>query len=232
MHNGGNHNASTPSESLTIIKLVDGAGSGLDADLLDGISSASFALAATTITPAGLATGGGSLAANRTITVAAASDAEARAQADTSKALTPANLAARASFRATKGGVSQTGVASVTYTKCTFTTEDWDIGSYYDAPNSKWIPPAGKVRLSASIFFSGDVTALGYAIVKIYKNGSALVIGSPSSATQANEACSAVTYIDAANGTDEYEVYGFVSAATTGTFNGAVTNSIFCGEQI
>lgn len=35
----------TASEILTAIKTVDGAGSGLDADLLDGLSSASFATA-------------------------------------------------------------------------------------------------------------------------------------------------------------------------------------------
>ena len=32
----------TASEILTLIKTVDGAGSGLDADTLDGVSSASF----------------------------------------------------------------------------------------------------------------------------------------------------------------------------------------------
>lgn len=48
----------------------DGSGSGLDADLLDGNSSAAFALAATTISVSGTGlSGGGSLAANRTITI-------------------------------------------------------------------------------------------------------------------------------------------------------------------
>lgn len=39
----GNTGAVTASQLLTSIKTVDGAGSGLDADLLDGISSAAFA---------------------------------------------------------------------------------------------------------------------------------------------------------------------------------------------
>ncbi len=40
----------TASEILTLLKTVDGAGSGLDADLLDGLSSASFATASHTHT--------------------------------------------------------------------------------------------------------------------------------------------------------------------------------------
>lgn len=70
----------------------DGAGSGLDADKLDGNEASDFALAARTVTGAGLATGGGSLAANRTITVPAASVAEANAGAIADKALTPASI--------------------------------------------------------------------------------------------------------------------------------------------
>lgn len=51
------------------------------------------ALKTTVITAAGLAIGGGSLAADRTITVPAASSAEAKAMAALDRALTPANLA-------------------------------------------------------------------------------------------------------------------------------------------
>jgi len=47
---------------------------------------------ATTVSGAGLATGGGSLAANRTITVASASQAEVIAGTETAKAVTPAAL--------------------------------------------------------------------------------------------------------------------------------------------
>ncbi|MBX9816256.1 MAG: hypothetical protein A4S12_07025 [Proteobacteria bacterium SG_bin5] len=49
-------------------------------------------ITARTITGAGLAVGGGSLAANRTITVPAASAAELRAAADATKAVTPASF--------------------------------------------------------------------------------------------------------------------------------------------
>lgn len=46
----GNTGAVTASQLLTSIKTVDGAGSGLDADLLDGSSSAAFEAAGTTAT--------------------------------------------------------------------------------------------------------------------------------------------------------------------------------------
>lgn len=51
-----------------------------------------YALKATTITGAGLATGGGSIAANRVITVTGATDAQVLAQAANDVAMTPANM--------------------------------------------------------------------------------------------------------------------------------------------
>ena len=81
-----------------------------------------FAAIGTTISAAGLATGGGSLAANRTITVTAATDTEARAGTSSSVAVTPANLTGRACFSAVKSA-DQTGILSATFTKVTFNTE-------------------------------------------------------------------------------------------------------------
>ena len=51
----------TASEILTLIKTVDGAGSGLDADTLDGISSASFMRSDTSDTFSGTMTVGGNI---------------------------------------------------------------------------------------------------------------------------------------------------------------------------
>ena len=51
----------TASEILTLIKTVDGSGSGLDADLLDGISSASFLRSDTSDSMAGTLTMGGNI---------------------------------------------------------------------------------------------------------------------------------------------------------------------------
>lgn len=75
------------------------------------------ALKATTISGSGLATGGGDLSANRTITVTAASASEARALAATDRALTPANLADLGARRTLGNGavaVSLTGTTTET----------------------------------------------------------------------------------------------------------------------
>jgi hypothetical protein len=65
-----------------------------------------FAAIGTTISAAGLATGGGSLAANRTITVTAATTAQAQAMASAAVAVTPANLAAVGIFTGLLNGLT------------------------------------------------------------------------------------------------------------------------------
>lgn len=61
----------TAADVLSKLLTVDGAGSGLDADLLDGNSSAAFALSATSLTAGAGLTGGGDLSASRTFDVGA-----------------------------------------------------------------------------------------------------------------------------------------------------------------
>ena len=114
----------TAAETLALLVTVDGAGSGLDADLLDGNSSAAFATAAQgatadtavqparTISTTAPLTGGGDLSANRTLAVSAASDtasgvvelattAETPTGTDTARAVTPAGAAATFVAKAT-----------------------------------------------------------------------------------------------------------------------------------
>jgi hypothetical protein len=57
----------TAADIMAKLKTVDGNGSGLDADLLDGLSSSSFARSTRTISAGAGLTGGGTLASNRTI---------------------------------------------------------------------------------------------------------------------------------------------------------------------
>lgn len=56
----------TAGQVLTLLLTVDGAGSALDADLLDGQQGAAYALVTTTFTAGDGLTGGGTLGANRT----------------------------------------------------------------------------------------------------------------------------------------------------------------------
>jgi hypothetical protein len=66
-----NASAYTAADVLAKLLTVDGSGSGLDADLLDGQSSAAFALSARNLTAGAGLTGGGTLAADRTFDVGA-----------------------------------------------------------------------------------------------------------------------------------------------------------------
>lgn len=65
----------TAAEILTAVKTVDGTGSGLDADTVDGIEASAFATAARTISTTAPLTGGGDLSANRTLAVSTATEA-------------------------------------------------------------------------------------------------------------------------------------------------------------
>lgn len=74
-------------------------------------------------------------------------------------------------FSAHKNGVNQTGIVSLVWTKITFTTEEYDIGSAYDAGNSKWIPGIiGKHCISANVYYPNMIDQSEMTIA-IYKNG-------------------------------------------------------------
>lgn len=121
----------------------------------------------------------------------------------------------RAGFSAHKNGTDQTGIASVTQTKLTFTTEIFDTGGFYDAANSRWTPSAGKVIVSASAFLFSTLTTGGVCEISIYKNGArykSADIGAAGGFDGLN-----VTVIDDANGTDFYEAY--IYGTTAGTFD-------------
>jgi hypothetical protein len=157
-----------------------------------------------------------------------ATDAETCAITATDRALTPSNLAGRASFCANKNGTNQT-ISFDTWTKVTLTTEKWDTGSYYDAANSKWVPPAGKVRLSAHVYAYGT-TGTTFLAVKLYKNGSAFSYGGI--VTGSGALLLVVAALDNPNGTDYYELYCYVSGTGTATISGSIVETTFEGEQI
>ena len=134
-------------------------------------------------------------------------------------------------FHATKGSTDQTGIVDVTDTKITFTTESYDGGGYYDAANSKWTPPAGAVRISAGIYFTGTIASAAIAKLHIYKNGSVFKTTYSASASTGVRNM-VITCVDVADGDDYYEVYGQCDVTGTVTANGAQTNSWFEGEVI
>jgi hypothetical protein len=77
----------TAADILAKLKTVDGAGSGLDADKLDGLSSGSFVRTTRTISTGSGLTGGGALSANRTIVVNFAEQDDAEAGTNTTEVM-------------------------------------------------------------------------------------------------------------------------------------------------
>lgn len=143
-----------------------------------------------------------------------------------------ATVSTNASFSAHKNGTDQTGISSATETKMTAGTEVWDVGGYYDAANSKWTPPAGKVRLSAYAYFTAGIVDQAVYLAVIYKNGSALRYGPAVEASGTSTTGVFVDILDDANGTDYYEVYVSGNGAGNKTIVGTASLTYFQGHQI
>lgn len=133
-------------------------------------------------------------------------------------------------FSAHKNGTNQTGIANGVFTKATFATEVFDIGSLYDTTLSRWTPPASMVRLVAAVQFLNGLND-NNAVLAIYKNGVRYKDGQ-CSIGGATDSGITVTIIDRANGTDYYEVFFFGSTATTLTLEGAANACYFMGSVL
>jgi hypothetical protein len=138
---------------------------------------------------------------------------------------------ASAAFSAHKGSTDQTGILTNTITKVTFTTESFDVGSYYDAANSRWTPPAGKYQITASINFTAGVVDTSIYGLYIYRNGAIYREAS----VRASGAVTAALNISAlvnASGTDFYEIYCIGLGAGNKTVSGQFVASWFEGFAI
>ena len=111
---------------------------------------------------------------------------------------------------------SNQSISSNVYTKCTWSSENWDIGSDFDLANSKFQPTvAGYYHLILNVRWDGS-TNYTRGIVKFYKNGSAYKrIGGHANETanqNYNSNGSALVYLNGS--TDYVEVYVYITAST------------------
>ena len=109
---------------------------------------------------------------------------------------------------------SQTGISATTWTKCTFTTVDFDTNSNYS--NSRFTPTvAGYYQVNASIDLGAPTLANGF--VAIYKNGGLYNQGGGFGTGSFGEFIATTADIVYCNGTTDYiEIYGYMS--TNGTY--------------
>lgn len=119
-------------------------------------------------------------------------------------------------FRADKGGVNQIGITDSTYVLLSMTNEVADQGAHYDAPNSRWTPPAGPIIISGQAWVSGGVSVGGGGytdcVAKVFKNGAGITTGIGTWCAFAGSMVCPIVCVDVANGTDYYEVFIFTTS--------------------
>lgn len=137
---------------------------------------------------------------------------------------------AAVTFSANKNSVDQTGITSATYTKLTADTEDWDVGGYYDAPNSKFTPPAGKYIVDAGALFTANVVDQSLYRVAIYKNGT--IFRSSGESASGTTSLVQISVVVTANGTDYFEAYVYGAGAGAKTVSGDPTGTYFQAAKV
>lgn len=141
-------------------------------------------------------------------------------------------LAQNPAFFATLGGTPQTGVVSSTPTLITFntvTSPGYNTGGFFNTSTNRWTPPAGTVVMNGCMYGTGTIAAGTSSIFYIYKNGSPFVQINGLAQTGQGFACGSAQ--DRANGTDFYQVYGYLTTtAGTATFSGSATLVNFQGH--
>lgn len=137
-----------------------------------------------------------------------------------------------ASFHAHKNTTDQTGITSATNVKVTAATETFDYGGYYDATNSKWTPPAGRVAIKATVRFTANVVDAALYHLVLYKNNAAYKVGCIQHAGGTGNIGASLAVDDDANGTDYYELYAFGGGAGDKTISGAIADTYFSGSMI
>jgi len=134
-------------------------------------------------------------------------------------------------FSASKSVAAQV-LTSATVTKITFTTEEYDVGSAYDAANSKWIPGIiGKGHIDTSLCWAG-IADQSAAEMYIYKNGVEYrrKLFAPSGAGAFNSPLSCDINVGAV--TDYFEVYALQSAGADKTIYEGSAITWFMGHML
>jgi len=133
------------------------------------------------------------------------------------------------SFSVHKNGTNQS-IPNSTDTKVTFSTEEFDIGGYFDTTNSRFTPPTGYYNFNASVTLQAS-TNTNIIFLSLYKNGVSYKLGIYNRASGTGAIGADINCIAAANGTDYFELYVYQDNGTQNV-SGAAANSYFTGHRI
>lgn len=140
----------------------------------------------------------------------------------------------RSCFMANKNG---TGQNTNSGTKVTFTNEVFDVGEYYDTTNSRWMPPEGIYRISASL--GHGISKNEDFVLHLYKNGASIatsvcrrIVVTDSSTPILTGITTSLTTLVEANGTDYFEIFYIASSGGSYSIDGQTVRTWFCGEAI
>jgi hypothetical protein len=135
-------------------------------------------------------------------------------------------------FSANKNGTNQTGLISGNPTKVTFTTEEDDIGSAYDAANSKWTPGiVGKAHINACITWVNPEDQKQVRVY-IYKNGG-LYFGTITEVSGTDLTSSIISRdVTVTAITDYFEIYGYHECSVNKDILGTTTFTWFSGHML
>jgi hypothetical protein len=142
-----------------------------------------------------------------------------------------ASVSTPVGFSAVKS-TTQTSIATQAHTKVPFPTEQWDVGGYYDAPNSKFIPPAGKYLITVVLDWVGGIVDQGEYISEIAVNGAVKWQGPPITASGTSEQGSTITAMVDLNGTDYVEAYCYGTGTGSKSITGIAQNTFFQAVKV
>lgn len=135
------------------------------------------------------------------------------------------------SFLVHKNGTDQTTISDVTPTALTWSTEVFDIGSFFTS--NTWTPPAGKVMLTGSAYATGTLSITSFHKLILYKNASPYKQTYWFTPSASNGIGMTINMVDVATGSDAYQLWAFIDVtASTGTVKGTTTDTFFSGHWI
>ena len=141
------------------------------------------------------------------------------------------DILAQPSLSVHKNNVNQTGVVTVTWTKVTWSTEEFDTNS--DFASDRFTPTvAGKYILTGTLAWTATNDQGNY-IVSVYKNGALhRIVGEIRASGTSNQGTSGSVVVDANGSTDYFEIYVWQDSGSDKIIDGTSENTHFSGMRV